>query len=148
MWLPLEHPLLGTWPATQACALTGNGTGDPLVCRPVLNPLRHNSQGPFLLILYPTSLERPSLLILIKAGPPSPVLLSQHTSEPLVNTYLLIYRLSLSLDYKLHQGRNSVLFIVTYPASNTQYLTKSTSNLVSSLEGMNEQMPIISFGSS
>ena len=24
MWLPLVHPLLGTWPTTQACALTGN----------------------------------------------------------------------------------------------------------------------------
>ena len=24
VWLPLVHPLLGTWPATQACALTGN----------------------------------------------------------------------------------------------------------------------------
>ena len=24
VWLPLTHPLLGTWPATQACALTGN----------------------------------------------------------------------------------------------------------------------------
>ena len=23
-WLPLAHPQLGTWPATQACALTGN----------------------------------------------------------------------------------------------------------------------------
>ena len=23
VWLPLAHPLLGTWPATQACALTG-----------------------------------------------------------------------------------------------------------------------------
>ena len=23
VWLPLVHPLLGTWPATQACALTG-----------------------------------------------------------------------------------------------------------------------------
>ena len=33
-WLPLVHPLLGTWPATQACALTGNWTGDPLVRRP------------------------------------------------------------------------------------------------------------------
>ena len=26
MWLLLEHPLLGTWPATQACAPTGNRT--------------------------------------------------------------------------------------------------------------------------
>ena len=24
VWLPLMHPLLGTWPVTQACALTGN----------------------------------------------------------------------------------------------------------------------------
>ena len=24
VWLPLTWPLLGTWPATQACALTGN----------------------------------------------------------------------------------------------------------------------------
>ena len=29
--LPLVCPLLGTWPATQACALTGNRTGDSLV---------------------------------------------------------------------------------------------------------------------
>ena len=38
-------PLLGTWPTTQACALTGNQTGDPLVCRLALNPLSHTSQG-------------------------------------------------------------------------------------------------------
>ena len=45
VWLPLMFPLLGTWPATQACALTGNWTGDPLVRRPALNPLSHTSQG-------------------------------------------------------------------------------------------------------
>ena len=38
-------PQLGIWPATQACALTGNQTGNPLVRRPVLNPLSHTSQG-------------------------------------------------------------------------------------------------------
>ena len=38
MWWPLAHPLLGTWPTTQVCALTGNRTGDPLVCRLALNP--------------------------------------------------------------------------------------------------------------
>ena len=37
-------PPTGTWPATQACALTGNPTGDPLVCRPALSPLSHTSQ--------------------------------------------------------------------------------------------------------
>ena len=44
MWLPLEHSLLGTWPATQACALTGIQTGNSLVCRPAFNPLSHASQ--------------------------------------------------------------------------------------------------------
>ena len=43
MWLPLVHPLLGTWPATLA--LTGNRTGDPLVHRLELNPLSYSSQG-------------------------------------------------------------------------------------------------------
>ena len=45
VWLPLTRPLLGTWPATQACALTGNGTGNPLVLRLALKPLSHTSQG-------------------------------------------------------------------------------------------------------
>ena len=45
VWLPLMCSLLGTWPTTQACALTGNRTGDPLVHRPALNPLSHTSQG-------------------------------------------------------------------------------------------------------
>ena len=38
-------PLLGTWPSTQAYALTGNQTGDPLVLRLALKPLSHTSQG-------------------------------------------------------------------------------------------------------
>ena len=45
VWLPLECPLLGTWPATQACALTGIPTSNILVLRPALNPLSHTSQG-------------------------------------------------------------------------------------------------------
>ena len=45
VWLPLERPLLGTWPATQACALIGNGTGEPLVHRLAFNPLSHTSQS-------------------------------------------------------------------------------------------------------
>ena len=47
VWLPLTLPLLGTWPTTQACALTGNRTNDPLVCRLVFNPLSHTRQGKF-----------------------------------------------------------------------------------------------------
>ena len=53
VWLPLMHPLLGTWPTTQACALTGNRTSDPLLYRLVLNPLSHTSHGfSFFLIHY------------------------------------------------------------------------------------------------
>ena len=48
VWLPLMCCPLGTWPATQACALTGNRTSDPLFCRPVLSPLSYSSQGPVL----------------------------------------------------------------------------------------------------
>ena len=44
VWLPLIRPLLGTWPVTQACALSGNQTGNPLVHRPTLSPLSHTSQ--------------------------------------------------------------------------------------------------------
>ena len=45
VWLPLMRPLLGTWPATQACALTENLTGDPLLNSLVFNSLSHTSQG-------------------------------------------------------------------------------------------------------
>ena len=38
-WLPLSCSQLRTWPVTQACALTGNQTGNLSVCRPVLSPL-------------------------------------------------------------------------------------------------------------
>ena len=41
----LSSPLMGTWPAAQACALTGNQTSDPFVHRLALNPLHHTSQG-------------------------------------------------------------------------------------------------------
>ena len=44
-------PQLGTWPATQACALTGNRTGDPLVHKPELNPLSYTSQGSSMVLI-------------------------------------------------------------------------------------------------
>ena len=45
MPLLLLWPLQGAWPATQACALPGNQTSDPLVLWPALSPLSHTSQG-------------------------------------------------------------------------------------------------------
>ena len=41
--LLLARPLLGSWPATQACALTGYQTGGPLVRSLVLSPLSHTT---------------------------------------------------------------------------------------------------------
>ena len=38
------RPPPGTWPTTQACVLTGNGTSDLWVHRPALTPLSHTSQ--------------------------------------------------------------------------------------------------------
>ena len=57
VWLPFMHPLLGTWPATQACALTWNWTSDlseagtqstephQLGQMPVLDPGQTHYQG-------------------------------------------------------------------------------------------------------
>ena len=47
VWLSLARPLLGTWPTTQAHALTGNQTSDSLVCRPMLNALGYTSKSYF-----------------------------------------------------------------------------------------------------
>ena len=49
--LPLTCPLMGTWPTTQACALTGNRTSDPLIFRLALNSLKHTSQARTLFII-------------------------------------------------------------------------------------------------
>ena len=60
VWLPLARPPLGTQPITQACALTGNRTSNPLVLRPALNPLSCTSQGSFLFLkkMYRLTWER------------------------------------------------------------------------------------------
>ena len=44
MWLLLIYPPPGTWSVTQACALTGDRTSNPLVLQPALNLLSHTSQ--------------------------------------------------------------------------------------------------------
>ena len=43
-------PPAGDLATTQACALTGNQTGDPLVHRPAFNPLSHSSQSIFFVL--------------------------------------------------------------------------------------------------
>ena len=52
VWLPITHPFLGTWPATQACVLTGNQMDDPLIHRPELSPLSYTSRAVYLFTLH------------------------------------------------------------------------------------------------
>ena len=47
VWLLLMLPIL----ETQACALTGIRTNDPLVGRLALNPLSHNSRAKFIILM-------------------------------------------------------------------------------------------------
>ena len=44
-WLPLTWLQLGTWPTTQACALTRNRTGHLLLCWTMPYQLSHTGQG-------------------------------------------------------------------------------------------------------
>ena len=64
MWLPLMHPPLGTQPTSQACALTGNQTSDPLVHRPALSTLSLTSQGLMLFLKLPLLLLNTGLEML------------------------------------------------------------------------------------
>ena len=77
--LLLSCPQLGTWPTTQACAPTGNWTGDPSFHRlVVLNPLSHTHQGDKNYFLNAKSLGRCGLVhwasFCKPEGHPSPIL--------------------------------------------------------------------------
>ena len=45
VWLLLAHSSLGTWPATQACALDWESNRRPLDSQASTLPLSHTSQG-------------------------------------------------------------------------------------------------------
>ena len=68
-WLALMRRLLGTWHTTQACALTGNLTSDPLVRKSALSLLSHTSQGvgKFSLIIFQISFQFLALPLLLLA---------------------------------------------------------------------------------
>ena len=61
--LPLAHPQLGTWSATQAWTPTGNRAGDFLVHRSALN---HTSQGIIPLSIYCKRLQETVFCLLYK----------------------------------------------------------------------------------
>ena len=59
--LPIARPQQGTWPATQACAATGNQTSDLLLCRVDTQPTEPHQSGQFCFNLF-LILSRISLL--------------------------------------------------------------------------------------
>ena len=50
VWLPLKHPLLGTWPATWASALTGNQIRDP--SQASIQSTKPYQTGPYIIFKY------------------------------------------------------------------------------------------------
>lgn len=54
VWVPLVWPTTATWPATQACAVDGNGTADHVFHRPAHNPLSQTSQNYFMNLISST----------------------------------------------------------------------------------------------
>ena len=70
--------LLGTWPAIQACALTGNRTGDLSVHRLALKPLSHTTQGGTKVVMHMAATVMvacpwgDSVQMALKAAPPCP----------------------------------------------------------------------------
>ena len=65
VWLLLTWPPLGTWPATQACALTRNWTSNPLW--PALSPLSYTSQS-YLIIFNDAILIVPCTCLKLSTG--------------------------------------------------------------------------------
>ena len=94
MWLPLKHSLLGTWPATQACALSGNWTGDRLAWRPALNALSHTSRARlhFRSSLFFLSIALVLLNVVSKPGEGEPghTVLRVHGTRPQAPSWLII----------------------------------------------------------
>ena len=106
-WLPLTHPQLGTWPATQACALTGNQTHDLLVGRLVVSPLSHTSQSSFYFFLLhyfvPLQLSIMSVLVNLKLYC-EPFIKAESSLDvkkknPLDHCYLNLFKLHIILNF-------------------------------------------------
>ena len=51
VWLPPARPAPGTWPETQACALTGNQTCKPLLSQAHAQSTELYQPGPEILLL-------------------------------------------------------------------------------------------------
>ena len=120
------HTPPGTWPTTQACALTENWTSDPLFCRQVLSPLSHTSQGWFYTFLW-------YLLIIFLHFPPFVGLLK------FSSLYLSVWKFDYSFTflhmhkpkYK-HRYKNTEFF--HHPRKFAQSLLQSSSELLAPMQ--------------
>ena len=98
--LPLARPQQGTWPTTQACALTRDRTSDLSSCGWLPNPLSHTSQSSHY-YFSTDSIHHLQVLYLIRVGHHKSVFYSKCTGIFLSSAlhskqnYICIWNLSL-----------------------------------------------------
>ena len=128
--LPLAHTQPGTWPATQACALTGNVT-DSSVCWTTPNPMSYTSQGYFCRSLrFPLRLSIHLALVTCGKGERMCILFVElhvyiYVGGVFIHTYLILTALSLSERSNslsvLTSLSESILIIITFSISSYNF---------------------------
>ena len=113
--LSCATPSLGTWPATQACALTGNRTGDLLVHRPALNPLSDTSQGSLFLT---TNIFQQASIISKQRGKMNWQCTKPHALFLAAGTQYMSWDRNTSITIQSFKKKTIVLFIL--PAAKEQ----------------------------
>ena len=124
VWLLLTWPELGTWPAIQACTLTGNRTNDSFIQSLALNPQSHTNQGSICFHLFVSSpisffsvlqfSEYRSFMSLVKFIPRCFVLLGFF--DAVVNG--IVFLVSLCVSSRLvYKNATGFWIFILYPAT-------------------------------
>ena len=104
----LRAPYWGAWPQTQPCALTGNETRDPLMCRPALNPLSQPNQGGKIRLFFKTNfLLLPQFTYLLSLPTPFFIPLKSASGSQIQHLY---HKSTLSIWPSRYPINNRLLF--------------------------------------
>ena len=114
MRLPLACPLLAAYPATQACALTGNQTSDALVHRLSLNIPSHPSQGQNQFLCHRSSSLKVSIINNIIFRSNIGKLVHTQCGKPLF--FCLLEKTITSVLFFLKTGSKKKIYVWTHPS--------------------------------
>ena len=124
-----------------ACALTGNQTSDPLVCRPALNPLSHTGQDRLSIFITCSALNfcipLNGTIIKLKTEKTSSTLPFTSLSHPI---HMLIFSVLLPIMSQIHHY-SPLLYHVTGPltaSSPFQYFLYQSGNKLCTAEPKGE----------